>query len=58
MFVLDFFFTFSYCCEYKYLDGDIDIYWYYNDNRNNRNYDSDDGNDCSNVNVLVGTSQK
>ena len=29
-----------------YLDRDIDIYWYYNDKRDNRNGDSDGGDDC------------
>ena len=41
-----------------YLDRGIDIYWYYNDNSNNRNDDSDVGDDCGNVNMLVGTTQK
>ena len=54
MFILDFFLTFSYCCKYMYLDRDIDIYWYYNDNSNNSN---DDGND-DNGSRLVATSQK
>ena len=37
-----------------YLDSDIDIYWYYN----NRNDDSDGGEDCGNGNILVGTIEK
>ena len=41
-----------------YLDRDIDIYWYYNDNSNKRNDDSDGGDDCGYVNKLVETSQK
>ena len=49
---------FSDCCRYMYLDRDIDIYWSYNDNSNNRNDDIDGGDDCGNVNMLMGTSQK
>ena len=40
---LIYFLTFSYCCKYMYLDRDIVIYWYYNDNSINRNGDSDGG---------------
>ena len=35
-----------------YLDRDIDIYWYYNGISNNRNDDSDGGDDCDNQNRL------
>ena len=41
-----------------YLDGDIDIYLYYNDNSNNRNYDSYGVNEFDNRNGLMATSQK
>ena len=41
-----------------YLDRDIDISWYCNDNNNYRNDDSDGGDDCDNGEGLVATSQK